>query len=259
MQETPERPPVPTVQKNSWVWPFNHFQEEWPEVRNAIWSFVLCVIASLVIGAAVVYFLFSAVILPSKDATIQLLQQQLQAKISPTSLPITNIRYLPATNFLTATNFVQQSTPAINPISNSGNNNQSGGVTVQSFNQQGGITAQTVIITNGAGAVFKASVEISIDEQNKPQGGKYITTGNVHLISPYPVGKLYIIAIGNSVENSPRNFGLDVSPKGGGVSAEIRGRNDNASYVILQNAFGDYDLRVTTTNQEQIKFEWYVQ
>jgi hypothetical protein len=129
---------------------------------------------------------------------------------------------------------------------------------VQSFGQQGGITAQTVIVTNSAGAVFKASVEISIDEQNKPQDGKYITSGTVHLVSPYPVGKLYIIAHGKSIINRPMMDGFSVSPKGGGISMQSWGRQDDASYAILLNAFGDYDLKVTTTNQEQLKFEWNV-
>jgi archaellum component FlaF (FlaF/FlaG flagellin family) len=133
--------------------------------------------------------------------------------------------------------------------------NQSATTIVQSFGQQGGIIANTVIVTNNAGAVFKASVVIAIDDWNIPKNGKYVTKGHIHLSSPYPVGMLYIIAYGKSILNRD---GIIITPTMSGMVSESAGINGDMHFAGVQNAYGDYNLEVTSTNQERFNFQWYI-
>jgi hypothetical protein len=74
----PQIPSVPegdSSQRQPWPWPFNLFQEEWPEVRNARRSFFVCGIACAVVGGFVIWLLYSIFIISGKDATIVSLNQ----------------------------------------------------------------------------------------------------------------------------------------------------------------------------------------
>jgi hypothetical protein len=50
--------------KQPWIWPLNHFQEEWPEVVKAKWSFVLCCIVCSVGGVLMTVWLYTIFLLP---------------------------------------------------------------------------------------------------------------------------------------------------------------------------------------------------
>ena len=85
------KPAMDKRSKSAWAWPFNHFQEEWPEVRRAKWSFFLCAIAAIIIGAAAIFSLFSIFIIPGKQGQIDLLNQKLNdAKDYPEIVALKN-------------------------------------------------------------------------------------------------------------------------------------------------------------------------
>jgi hypothetical protein len=67
--------PTP-ANKQPWARPFNHFQEEWPEMRKVKWSFALCGFVLLVIGAWSTYLLLKNVIIDGKDATIEHIKEE---------------------------------------------------------------------------------------------------------------------------------------------------------------------------------------
>ncbi len=131
---------------------------------------------------------------------------------------------------------------------------------VQSFGQTGGITAETVVITNNAGAVFQASVIISTNAQEPPQNGIYTTTANIHLASPYPVGLLTIIALGDNLTNSPGLGAIRITQADTGV-VQIRGGRWGAGYSLVEinNAYGNYKISIMSTNSNTIRIVWQVQ
>ena len=61
---------VAQVGKQPWPWPFNIWQEEWPEVKKAKRSVLLCCLASFIVGALGATFLFKTFIIEGKDTTI---------------------------------------------------------------------------------------------------------------------------------------------------------------------------------------------
>ena len=52
----------------------NALKQEWPTVKAAPRSFIICFIVGIIIGGGAILFLYSYFVLPGKDAQISLLQ-----------------------------------------------------------------------------------------------------------------------------------------------------------------------------------------
>jgi hypothetical protein len=124
------------------------------------------------------------------------------------------------------------------------------GTVVYSINQQGGIMAQSVAITvTNNGETFKASVVWSNDFVTKLQGKNFVTSGTFRLVSPYPVTRLYIIAM--------EADGITFTPKRNvGMSVEGIGRGSGYVYYSMNNASpGDYTFSITSsTNRVEVDY-----
>ena len=57
------------------IWPINVIEREWPKVKEVPWAFASITFSSLAIGGFVVYFLFTTLVIPGKDSTIEALKQ----------------------------------------------------------------------------------------------------------------------------------------------------------------------------------------
>ncbi len=51
-------------------------KEEWPKVKDAPYSFIICLLVGICFGAGTILFLYCYFVIPDKDAQISLLQQK---------------------------------------------------------------------------------------------------------------------------------------------------------------------------------------
>ena len=116
------------------------------------------------------------------------------------------------------------------------------------------VTNLTVLITNAAGAEFKAAAQLTIDTRNKPEGGEYLTAGTVRISSPYPVGRLVVACSGKTLHS---NRGLLTD--GSRSMVYTRGDEGEMHWICIPNASGEYRFRALSTNQEDIRFVCFLE
>lgn len=118
-------------------------------------------------------------------------------------------------------------------------------VQVTSFNQSGGITAQNVTISNTPPPTLQVTKEVLL---NQPQNGKYLTRVEFTLVTPYPIGNLYLEARAQTVEE------IDCLPmRTGGWMTGHSGKRDGFAFTNIPNAYGNYQLDVITSQPDKIQ------
>ena len=117
-------------------------------------------------------------------------------------------------------------------------------VQVTSFNQSGGITAQNVTISNTPPPTLQVTKEVLL---NEPQNGKYLTRVEFTIVTPYPIGNLYLEARAQTVEE------IDCLPMRTGWMTGHSGKRDGLAFTNIPNAYGNYQLDIITSQPDKIQ------
>jgi len=126
-------------------------------------------------------------------------------------------------------------------------------VEVTSYNQSGGITAQNVTINN-ISKIPSPTLQGKVIYLNQPNEGKFRTRIELSLISPYPVGNLYIEVRAQTIEE------MDCMPmRAGGWMEGMSGKRDGYAFTNLQNAFGNYEVHVITSKAENLQLIYNIE
>jgi len=120
-------------------------------------------------------------------------------------------------------------------------------VQVISHNQSGGITAQKVIINNvsaNPAPILQGKGIFS----NQPHNGKFLTRLEFSLITPHPVGNLYLEVRAQTIEE------MDCLPmRSGGWMEGHSGKREGFIFTNIPNAFGNYQIDIITTQPDEIQ------
>lgn len=112
---------------------------------------------------------------------------------------------------------------------------------VVSVNQQGGITAKKVIINQTP----KPELVWRESRQEALSTGKTQTTARLSVITPFPIGNLYLEVHGKTIEE------MHLSPmRSGAFHTGNAGKRDGFAFTNVPQAFGDYQLIIISSEPE---------
>jgi hypothetical protein len=89
---------------------------------------------------------------------------------------------------------------------------------------------------------------------NQPNKGKYHTRVELSLISPYPIGNLYLEVRAKTIEE------MDCMPmRTGGYMGGHSGKRDGYIFTNMPNAYGKHELIIVTTQPENIQLIYNIE
>jgi hypothetical protein len=127
---------------------------------------------------------------------------------------------------------------------NKGNISVQGNNNIITQNQQGGINAQKVVINNTINP--PPSFELKEIFTNQPKQGKYHSQVQLTVITPFPLGNLYVEVQAPSIED------MDMTPmRAGGFMTGLQHAGNGRAFINVPSAYGNYLINIITGHPEK--------
>ena len=134
-----------------------------------------------------------------------------------------------------------------------GNISIQGNSNILTQHQSGGITANNVVINN-ISTNPTPMLKIKQIFINQFREGKYHSRFELSLISPYPVGNLYVGVRAPEIEE------MEVAPmRSTGFITGLEDNRDGYAFTNLPNAYGDYSLIIISEKPEKFVIEYNIE